>query len=333
MHKIKKLHLPKGISVVIPNYNGRQLLPQILPPLYEALQNAGLDYEVIISDDASTDASISYIQADHPAIKLIENPVNRGFAPTANAGIFASTYSYTLLLNSDVKLTANYFKFLIPYFDKDDCFGVMGRIVGWDDDKIQDGGKYPYFHGVKIKTSGNYIPLQDDEGPYYSMYLSGANALMNTAILQLLGGFNELFAPYYVEDYELSLRAWRKGYLCYYEHRAVCRHKTSVTIKSSSKKEKVKIIYNRNKMFLHAIHLPASKLIVWKLQLGLEAFIHICFGKLFYIKALLAFMGKRKQVAESRTLLKNNSAKRLLTLQEVAQKVNAQISSHAIQKW
>lgn len=327
------MYLPKGISVVIPNYNGRLLLPQILPPLYDALQNAGLEYEVIISDDASTDASVAYIKAAYPAIKLIENPVNRGFAPTANAGIFAATYSYTLLLNSDVKLTTHYFQFLISYFDKEDCFGVMGRIIGWDDDVIQDGGKYPYFHGVKIKTSGNYIPLQDDARPCFSMYLSGANALMNTTILQSLGGFNELFAPYYVEDYELSLRAWRMGYICYYEHRAICRHKTSASIASSSKKEKVKIIYNRNKMFLHAIHLPAHLLLFWKMQLGLEAFIHICFGKLFYIKALMAFLGKRKQVAESRALLKKNSAKRLLSVQEVAQKVNAQISRFPIQKW
>ena len=42
-----------------------------------------------------------------------------------------------------------------------------------------------------------------------------------------LGGFNELYAPFYVEDYDLSLRAWRLGYKCYYEHFALCRHQVS----------------------------------------------------------------------------------------------------------
>ena len=37
----------------------------------------------------------------------------------------------------------------------------MGRIIGWEDDAIQDAAKYPSFHGVKIKTTGNYLPVEE----------------------------------------------------------------------------------------------------------------------------------------------------------------------------
>src|SRR5689334_3879770 len=98
-----------GISVVIPNYNGRYLLAEIIPSLLEALKNAGLPYEIIVSDDQSMDDSISFLQSSFPQIKIIANEVNQGFSPTINKGIYASQYSHLLLLNSDVKLTPSYF--------------------------------------------------------------------------------------------------------------------------------------------------------------------------------------------------------------------------------
>ena len=52
----------KGISVVIPNFNGRELLPEILPPLFIALKATQLSYEVIVCDDCSKDDSINYIE-------------------------------------------------------------------------------------------------------------------------------------------------------------------------------------------------------------------------------------------------------------------------------
>ena len=66
------LNYINGISVVIPNYNGSVLLPLILPPLFEALKNAQLSYEVIISDDCSTDNSVSFLQEHYPEIILLQ---------------------------------------------------------------------------------------------------------------------------------------------------------------------------------------------------------------------------------------------------------------------
>ena len=291
----------KGISVVIPNYNGIKLLPQILPCLYIALNNSPEKFEVIISDDCSTDDSVSFLEENYPGIIVIKSATNKGFSPTINKGIFAAQYDYVLLLNSDVKLTPDYFKTLMRYFDKEDTFGVMGRIVGWDDEKIQDAAKFPSFHGVKIKTSGNYFAAEPVNNDWlYSMYLSGANALVDRKKLIILGGFNELFAPFYIEDVELCLRAWRLGWKCYYDHFALCRHQTSVSIKSKSSKKYVNIIYNRNKMFLHAIHLPKADLFVWYLQLIPETLIRIFTLRFYYFKSLQMFFASEKKIKVSR---------------------------------
>lgn len=295
----------KGISVVIPNYNGKQLLQQVLPPLMIALKHAELPYEVILSDDASNDDSISFLKSHYPHVLLICNEQNRGFSPTINKGIFAAQYDYVLLLNSDVKLTPGYFNLLLKYFDKEDTFGVMGRIVGWDDELIQDAAKYPSLQGAKIKTSGNYYMANPTENDWlYSMYLSGANALVSREKLLLLNGFDEIFAPFYVEDFELSLRAWRLGWKCYYEHYAICRHKTSTTIAGSNRKNQIKKNYNRNKMYLHAIHLEKGERILWFAQLFLESIVQLFAFKKYYISALFLFLSSYKKVIKSRASLK-----------------------------
>jgi GT2 family glycosyltransferase len=324
----------KGISVVIPNYNGVALLPEILPPLYEALQNTQLPYEVIVSDDCSTDNSLALLKEQYPQVDVIENEVNQGFSKTINKGIFKAKYELVLLLNSDVKLTPRFFEKQLPYFELPDTFGVMSKIVGWDDDVVQDGGKYPSFHGTKIKTSGNYVPLQDDNNiKLYSMYLSGANALVSREKIVQLGGFDEIFSPFYVEDFELSLRAWRLGWKCYYEHNAVCRHKTSTTIKNKDSKKFVRKIYNRNKMFLHAIHLPASKKLLWYMQLFVETLAQTAFGKLWYFAAVKSFLQSGGAIKQSKqNLLSVAGGKRLLSVKEVVKIVLEQINAIAYKR-
>lgn len=322
----------RGISVIIPNYNGARLLPKILPPLYEALQVTGLPYEVIVSDDSSSDESVAVLKKDFPQVSVIINKENKGFSPTVNKGIFVAKYDYVLLLNSDVILSRDYFKPLLRYFDKADTFGVMGRTIGWDDDVVQESAKFPSFHGAKIKTAVNYLVEPAVENDWlYSMYLSGANAFVDRKKLLALHGFDEIFAPFYVEDFELSLRAWRIGWKCYYEHYAVCRHKTSVTIKSKNSKSAINSIYYRNKMFLHAIHLTGASRFFWYLQLIPETIIRLMTFRFYYLDALGMFLKSRDKVEESKrqfTRLVNGTT--VLSVREVMNTIKKSISTRKI---
>jgi GT2 family glycosyltransferase len=132
-----------SISVVIPNYNGKTLLEQNLPHVIEALQKSGMEYEIIISDDASTDNSVAFVKQNYPFIYLITSQSNQGFSVTINKGIMASTCDLVFALNSDVQVSPEYFQSQLKYFEAKDTFGVMGRIIGMDNDTIQDGAKYP----------------------------------------------------------------------------------------------------------------------------------------------------------------------------------------------
>jgi len=328
--------MQKGISVVIPNYNGVQLFPHTLPTVFEALSSLQIPYEVLVVDDCSPDGSASFLQKEFPDVRVISNEKNSGFVLTANRAVRNAQYDIVLLLNSDVQLTPHYFESQLKYFDRDDTFGVMGRIIGWDDNVIQDGAKYPSFHGVKIKTSGNYLLENEEEmkNGLYSMYLSGANALLDKNKFLEMGGLNESFAPIYVEDYELSLRAWRLGWKCYYEHNAVCRHKVSTTMRSKEKENYVKKIYNRNKMYLHAIHLSKEERVLWMMQLVAETLVQTILLKMFFLKGFILFVKNYDRVKESRKKLMQVAAgKKLLSVKEVADFILTSVKGKKIKRF
>jgi GT2 family glycosyltransferase len=291
---------PNGISVVIPNFNGRKLFPHTIPPLLSVMAELILPYEIIVSDDCSTDDSVEYLTQNFPSIRVIKSDINKGFSSTINKGIFQAKYDLVLLLNSDIILTSGYFTHQLKYFDDKDTFGVMGRIIGWNDERIQDAARLPEFHGLKIKTSGNYLLKSMGEESLYTLYLSGANALVNRKKLIELGGFDEIFSPFYIEDCDLSFRAWRLGWKCYYEHNAVCRHQTSSSVKATNKKEYVEVIYNRNKLFLHAIHLESHQLPFWFIQITVEALARIFVLRTSFIKSIRLFIIHREDWKKSR---------------------------------
>lgn len=315
-----------NISVVIPNYNGVHLFPETLPPLIRALEQSGKQFEIIISDDCSTDDSVNYLKQNFPGTSVLTNERNSGFSITINRGIAKCKYELVLLLNSDVKLTDNYFKDQFKYFQMPDTFGVMGKIIGWYDDIVQDGAKYPRFEGFKLKTSINHLP--DSNKPVYSMYLSGANALVDRKKLLSLNGFDELFSPFYMEDVDLSIRAWRMGWKCYFEPDAVCRHRTSTSITSKNKKDFIRQIYNRNKMYFHAIHLQGLSLIGWYIQTLLELVFRVLTFRFDYLRSFVDFMRNIDGVRSSKVKISKLSkiTQTSLSLRKVVDKIRNSIS-------
>ena len=285
------------------------LFPDTLPALLVALEHSGLEYEIIIVDDCSTDGSKRFLKDNFPLISVLSNTQNLGFSKTINKGIFAAKNDLVLLLNSDVKLNLDYFHNQLRYFHMPETFGVMGKIIGWDEDVVQDAAKYPKFEAFKLKTSYNYFPDISGETFAYSMYLSGANALVDRKKLIQLAGFNELYSPFYMEDVDLSIRAWRVGWKCYFEPLSICRHKTSTSIASKEKKQFVKVIYNRNKMYFHAIHLNGLFLLGWYVQTFFELLFRLLTLRFDYLKSAKAFLSSNQEISVSRDQLLHLSNK------------------------
>ncbi len=86
-------------SIVIVNYNGRDLLPACLKPTLAQAEELGA--EVIVVDNGSTDGSVELLQRQYPTVRLIESARNLGFAGGCNAGTRAAASETVILLNND----------------------------------------------------------------------------------------------------------------------------------------------------------------------------------------------------------------------------------------
>ena len=87
-----------------------------------------------------------------------------------------------------------------------------------------------------------------------TLYLCGGNALIDNQKLKELEGFNELFSPFYFEDFDLSLRAWRKGWTSLYTNQTFCKHCHSTTIFKENRKDDVARIFLRNKVLINYLN-------------------------------------------------------------------------------
>ena len=279
-----------SLSIVIPNYNGKNLLQKNLPSLFAALEHCGSNWEVIVSDDASTDDSIAFLKKEYSVIKIIENKTNRGFSFTINEGFSLSKNDLVLAVNTDVSLDKNYFRHPLKYFEKADTFGVAGSIYSEDGKTLQDAAKFPKKGFLKINTTKNYALKKPTAEWIPSFFLSGANVLMDRKKLMLLQGMETLYSPFYYEDSDLGLRAWKCGWHCYYEPQAVCYHPLSETINKHNSRKKIKTIVRRNRFYFHAIHLDNLNLVFWYPSLVLHTVFRIFLMDVAYYKSLSLFL-------------------------------------------
>ncbi len=92
-------------SVVVPTYNGLRHMAGVLGALQ---QQTFSDSEVIVVDDASSDATAQWVAEHYPWVRLIVNRRNIGFAASCNTGAAAARGRYVVLLNNDTEPEATW---------------------------------------------------------------------------------------------------------------------------------------------------------------------------------------------------------------------------------
>lgn len=207
------------ISVIVTNWNG---LPLLKKYFIDVIKMSSEAQEIIFTDDASADASVEYIkslQKEYPQIKIIAHKKNVGFGENTNYAVKKATGDYVVLLNNDIKPHPGYITHCLKHFKDPKVFGVGFAELGhecwarifWADGTLQ--------HEPGKKISKTHI----------SAWVSGGSSIIRKKYFERLGGFDPVYAPFYSEDLDIGLRAWKSGYKLLWEPLSVVEHKHEST--------------------------------------------------------------------------------------------------------
>lgn len=230
----------KKVSIVIPNYNGEELMAKHMPKVLATFENPENNIlEILIIDDASTDRSVSVIKKFFPQAKLYKHKINRGFSSTVNTGFRYAKGELVCLLNTDVSPQKNFLVSVFPHFEKHDTFAVSLHEEGY-------GWAKGFFKNGFIE----HKPGKETTKPHVSFWASGGSAVFDRKKWWDLGGLDEKnLSPYYWEDLDIGYRAQKRGWNILWEPKAKVLHEHEGTTSKISKIKRQRI-QERNQLIV-----------------------------------------------------------------------------------
>ena len=213
------------LSIVIICWNDLKVLPACLKSIYEQTQTT--PFEVIISDNGSTDGSIDWVRQNYPQARILENNANLGYARGNNVGIKEAGGDYILILNPDTIIHDRALDKWISYADRHPEAGAFGCKVNNPDGSFQDPARpFPtpfHYLMVAFRMRQNVYSGWKGESEREIDWQSGCCVLFRGPLLKQLGGFDERFF-YHFEEVDLCYRVWKAGHKILYTPDVVITH-------------------------------------------------------------------------------------------------------------
>jgi N-acetylglucosaminyl-diphospho-decaprenol L-rhamnosyltransferase len=213
------------VSAVVVSFNSAAYLPDCL----RSLRSEGVD-DVVVVDNASSDASVDAVRATDPAARVVEAGHNLGFGSGANRGVAVTLGEYVVILNPDTVVEPGTVKALAEALDRDPGLGLVGPRI-----ENLDGSLYPSvrrFPDLMVAFGHAFVGLVWPANPYTRRYrmldwdpdraasdvdwVGGACFMVRRSAFDVVGGFDEAYFMY-VEDVDLCWRLGRAGWRIGYE--------------------------------------------------------------------------------------------------------------------
>jgi len=239
--KAKLANMPK-VAVVILNYNGKAFLERFLPGVIE---NSCDEAEVIVADNASTDGSLDMMAERFPKIRIIKNPVNKGFSNGYNLALKQINADYFILLNSDIEVTPNWIAPVIEFMEGDNQIAAcQPKILDYNNKSQFEyagaGGGFIDKFGYPFCRGRLFQSLETDSGQYDNpievFWASGACMFVRASLFKEYDGLDDDFFAH-MEEIDFCWRLKNAGYkIMYFPFSSVYHIGGGTLPKNSSRK-------------------------------------------------------------------------------------------------
>lgn len=211
------------LSIVIICWNDWKVIENCLRSIFETTHRIG--FEVLVSDNGSTDGSVERIRQQFPTVRLLENGANLGFARGNNAGIAEARGEYVLILNPDTVIRDGSLDRWIEFADRHPEAGAFGcRVHNLDGTYQESARPFPTLWRSVLAAlwlqalgyMGGRLAVDSYSGWHGESerevdWQSGCCVMFRGELLKRLGGFDECFF-YQFEEVDLCRRVWEAGY-------------------------------------------------------------------------------------------------------------------------
>jgi GT2 family glycosyltransferase len=220
------------VSVIVVSWNTRDLLTECIASVVDTA--GGLDVEMIVVDNGSSDGSQDMVRQKFPDVRLVANTENVGFARANNQAMADARGRYFLLLNSDAVALPNALRALVDLGDGEPRAGIVGATL------LNTDGSFQFSHtafpnlwqeflvlsGLGRLVSGPWYPSRGPEEraePEVVDYVQGACLLVRRRAYQEVGGFDTAYFMY-AEEVDWCYAMREAGWEVWHEPRARITH-------------------------------------------------------------------------------------------------------------
>jgi GT2 family glycosyltransferase len=234
------------LSIIILNYNVRYFLEQCVFSVQKALE--GIDGEIIVIDNASSDDSCEMMKTKFPHIKLIENAANLGFPKGNNIGVAQAKGEYICILNPDTVVVEDTFTKILnsQLITHNSQLGIIGcKLIDGAGNFLPESKRGVPTPWVAFTKIFGLYKISNSFGKYYAQHLSenesgkvdilvGAFMVMKRNLYLEVGGFDENCFMY-SDDIDLSYLVLKTGKSNYYFHEtSVIHYKGESTVRDGT---------------------------------------------------------------------------------------------------
>jgi len=266
------------LSVIILNYNVRYFLEQCVLSVQKALE--GIDGEIIVIDNHSSDDSCAMIKALFPNIKLIENKENLGFPKGNNIGVTQAQGEYICILNPDTVVAEDTFSKILKTDNWQLSTGIIGcKLIDGTGNFLPESKRGVPTPWVAFTKIFGLYKISNVFGKYYAQHLSenqsgkvdilvGAFMVMKRELYTEIGGFDKNCFMY-SDDIDLSYMVLQKGKYNYYYHETIVIHYKG---ESTIRDEKYMKRFQEAMQFFYQKHFKKSPFFNLFMQIGAFSF-------------------------------------------------------------
>jgi GT2 family glycosyltransferase len=279
---------PRGteltLGFAVPSYRNAAALRECLRSIAEH-ERAVLP-EIVVVDDSGTGGVARELRGEFSAVRWVIHERNLGFGAAANRAVLESTAAVVVLLNDDTKLRTAVSAALRAWFARSELFAVTFQSTHADGTFREGAKRLVWRLGIPRVLHNPRDQLRPADGAAYSDYAVGGHCAVRRDYFAALGGFDELFAPFYWEDVDLCARASRRGWKIVYDAALSVEHAGPSAIRSSYDAEQIRRAVWRNRILFARRHARGGRR--WLLPSGLcwQRFASMCAGDLVFPQAL-----------------------------------------------